>query len=262
MRSIALAMATFLVFVAATVAPARAAGPADVEIEEAPSDEGGADDIMSGPKKREPAAPEIQYGAKGFYGIVAGTYGIEDLHDLTRDVEDNFKGRTCGPSNARCTAEYDNALGFNLRIGDRWHPNLATEVEFEWLDGFDAKEPDNINDPPNSPLNADGGVGEMWSFTVNQKAFLTTGKFQPFIFLGLGALGAIDSQARDPNEPDGVANQGGTQGVGFGFKAGAGFSYYFNEHFGLNTDFAYNVGTGSVNDLRFTSFSWGFILHP
>ena len=131
MRSIALAMATFLVFVAATVAPARAAGPADVEIEEAPSDEGGADDIMSGPKKREPAAPEIKYGAEGFYGIVAGTYGIEDFHDLTRDVEDNFKGRTCGPSNARCTAEYDNALGFNLRIGDRWHPNLATEVEFE-----------------------------------------------------------------------------------------------------------------------------------
>jgi hypothetical protein len=80
------------------------------------------------------------------------------------------------------------------------------EVEFEWLDGFDLEEPEAVNrvatDNPGGPFDAKGGVGEVWSFTVNQKAFLSTGKFQPFILLGLGVLGAADSQASDPDNPN------------------------------------------------------------
>lgn len=231
MRSIALALATFLVFTVAAVAPARAQ---EVEIEEEPA-EGGGDLSDLGARPKGPQAPAVRYGAEGFYAIAAGTYGVEDLKNTKKDIEGQLGGKS----------ELENALGFNLRIGDRWHPNLATELEWEWIDAFGLYKPNTVG----------GGVGEIWSLTVNQKAFLSTGRFQLFILAGLGVGGAAEAEAAG-------VDQGGAQGTGLGVRAGAGFNYYINEHFGLNTDMTYNWGTGSVNDLRYSSFSWGIIFNP
>jgi hypothetical protein len=110
MRPIALVLATILVVGFGIAGPSDAQ---DIEIEEAPADEDLSD---LGARPRGPQAPEVLYGAEGFYGIFAGTYGAEDFSDLKNDIEDVL---------VDC-AVFDNTLGFNARVGDRWLHNMAT----------------------------------------------------------------------------------------------------------------------------------------
>jgi opacity protein-like surface antigen len=229
MRPIALALATTLAVGLATVGPLHA--QQDVEIEVEVEEEGDLSDL--GTRPRGPQAPAILYGAEGFYGIVAGTYGVEDFKNLKNDIEDDLAE----------AVDFDNTLGFNLRGGYRWHHHLATELEWEWLDTFDLEK-----------TSASGGVGEVWSITANQKAFLSTGRFQLFLLFGGGLYGVADAEVAGDNEEP--------QGQGFGMRAGTGFNYYFTEQLGLNLDVAYNFGVGGLNELRYTSFSWGLIFNP
>jgi opacity protein-like surface antigen len=235
MRSIALALAAFLVVGVSTVATAQQ----DVEIEGVEIEdgveveEGGEEDLSDlGARPRGPQKPEVLYGASGFYGIIAGTYGLEDFSDLKNDAEDDLNENV----------DFDNTLGFNLRVGDRWHNNLATELELEWMDSFDLEKSD-----------VNGGVGEVWSLTVNQKAFLSTGRFQLFGLFGGGLYGVGDAEIAGQDEEP--------QGEAFGLRAGAGFNFYITEKIGLNMDWVYNWGVGGLNELRYSSLSWGVILH-
>jgi hypothetical protein len=229
MRSTTLAVAALFAFTFATAVHAQQDVEVEVEVEEEGGDLG---DL--GARPRGPQEPAIQYGAHGVYGIVAGTYAAENFKHLKNELEDDLGD----PS-----LDFENTYGLNLRAGYRWHPNMATELEFEWLDSFELDQ-----------TASSGGVGEVWSVTANQKAFLSTGRFQLFGIFGMGAYGAADAEAAGVNTDP--------QGTGFGFRGGAGFNLYINEHFGLNLEGVYNWAVGSMSDLRYTSFSWGFVFNP
>jgi hypothetical protein len=94
----------------------------------------------------------------------------------------------------------------------------------------------------------------VWSLTVNQKAFLSTGRLQLFGLFGGGLYGVADAEVNGTDEEP--------QGEGFGMRAGAGFNYYFTEHVGLNLEAAYNFAVGGLNELHYTSFSWGVVVNP
>ncbi len=164
------------------------------------------------------AEPEVSYGDKGVYGIVAGVVAAED-----------FKERLGG--------SVDNSLGFDVRAGYRWHPNFATELGFEWLNEFEGKK---------------GGPSiEGWSLTANSKAFLSTGRFQPFGILGLGIYSAESSGAGSSLDE-----------TEFGVRVGGGFNLFLTQSIALNGEGAYNFATGDLDDLRYTSFTWGVLIVP
>jgi opacity protein-like surface antigen len=96
------------------------------------------------------SAQELDYARTGSYVGLGGTYAIEDF-----DVEGA-----------------DNTLGLNLRVGYRFQPRLAGELEFEYYDDF-----------------GDFGVKvDGWALTANAKVYGATGQVQPFLLAGLGVV--------------------------------------------------------------------------
>jgi opacity protein-like surface antigen len=231
MRSTALALVALLVFGAAI--PVYVHAQADIEIEEAPSDEGMDDLGTTRPgQKRKPEEPAKVYGTKGFYGIIAGTYAAEDLTETKQDIENEVFDKV----------DFSNSLGFNIRGGYRVHPNLATELQFEWLDEFELE----------NTAAAEASVEGVWSLTANAKGFISTGRFQPFIIVGLGYYDVGDTSQSGTTEalPDDGA---------FGVRAGGGFDYFLTDNIALDLEATYNFATDQLDDLRYLSFSWGLM---
>jgi len=229
MRSTVLALVALLLLGAAT--PVYVHAQQDVEIEEAPSDEDLGD--LGGPKKRTPEEPAKVYGNKGFYGIIAGTYAAEDFGELKEDIREEIFDKS----------DFSNTLGFNLRGGYRLHPNLATELEFEWLDEFELE----------NTSAAEASIEGVWSLTANAKGFISTGRFQPFLIAGLGYYDVGDTS--DSGITSDLPDKGG-----FGVRAGMGFDFFITDHIALDLEGTYNFGTSDIDDLRYLSFSWGIMV--
>jgi hypothetical protein len=106
-------------------------------------------------------------------------------------------------------------VGVGGAVGYRLHPRLAVEGQFEWLGD-----------------QTFGGFFQVsrWDFTGNAKAFLATGRFQPYFVAGMG-----------------YANVNG-----FGsylVRAGGGLDVYITRNVGLYIEAAYMAAvTGAVPD--------------
>ena len=238
MRSIPLALAAILALVTAAASPALA--QQDIEIEEAPADDGAMDDlgVRRPGQQRAPVEPPKIYGTKGFYAILAGTYAAEDLSETKKDIEAQLPLRE--------DVDFSNSLGFNARAGYRWHPNLAGELQFEWIDEFELENTGQ----------AEGSVESLWSLTANAKAFLSTGRFEPFAVVGMGYYSVGDSSV------EGAATEKVPDNGAFGVRGGGGIEIYLTENLALNTEATYNFGTADLDDLRYLSFSWGVLFKP
>jgi len=234
MRLTALALATLIVL-GVTIGTTHRAHAEDIQIEEAPPDEDLGDLGSRRPgQQRKPEEPAKVWGNKGFYGIVAGTYAAEDLGEIKDSVDDQL--------NANTNVNFRNSLGFNVRAGYRWHPHLAAELEYEWLNGFDL----------DGTSLADVDYHTISSITVNGKAYVSTGRFEPFLLFGLGYYKVGEKHEQGVRTAlDDVGD--------FGMKAGAGIQFYIIDHLALDMDLAYNFGESNLAELRFLSFSWGFM---
>jgi OOP family OmpA-OmpF porin len=165
-----------------------------------------------------PALAQAQddFARSGAYLGLAGSVGIfpeleDDLDDVGGDV--------------------DTGLGLNARAGYRFHPHVSVEAEFEWVrSSFEFL---------GSDVDFDTYVG-----TVNGKAFLLTGRFQPFATIGIGGLG--------------VRGDGDSGDSGFAARFGGGLDVYITRNFYAAIDAGYVLPTGDVDDFDLVSIGWGF----
>jgi len=155
------------------------------------------------------------YARNGPYLGLAGSVGIYTEADGNVDV--------------------DEALGLNARAGYRLHPHFAVEGSFEWLSEAD--------------ISVSGSrVASLESFTgtANGKAFLLTGRVQPFALIGIGGMGI-------------TVDRGGSGGEsGFAARFGGGVDIYITENFLAAIDASYVLPTGDVDGADFVSIGWGF----
>ena len=166
-----------------------------------------------------PPEPPVSYAKVGPYGIIAGTLAADDFHD-------------------RLGGGVDNSLGFNLRGGYRWHPNLAAELEYEWLDEFKGRSGSGVD-------------VEGWALMLNGKAFLGSGRVAPFLIAGIGIIHGENSGAADDIDK-----------TEFGVKGGGGLEIYLTQNVALNTEVTYNFATEKLDDFKYTSFTWGVMFRP
>ena len=103
------------------------------------------------------AQDPTNYGRPGIYIGGGGLYAIEDFDDTG-------------------SLEFDNAPGFNFRLGYRFHPNIAVEAMGERTDDFDLDKPGSVE-----------GEVNTWTGTLNGKFFALTERFQPYGLLGIGS---------------------------------------------------------------------------
>ena len=166
------------------------------------------------------ARAQDDFGRTGPYLGLAGSLGIytrieNELDDLGIDVD------------------VEEPLGANARVGYRFHPHVSAEAEVEWLSDAD--------------IDVDGG-GTAGNFqtitsTANAKAFLLTGRVQPFALIGLGAM---------------VAEAGGDAEWDFAARFGLGGDIYITRNFYAALDVSYVLPVDDVEKLDFVSIGWGF----
>jgi opacity protein-like surface antigen len=159
------------------------------------------------------------YARRGWYVGGGVTYAFEqfpDHHDLA----------------------VDDSPGFKVLGGYRVLPNLAAELDADYLHDFDVQV---------------GGTDVAHirgvATTLNGKGYLTTGRVQPYGVAGIGGLyvAGLDSS---------LHNILGVNG-GFLTRVGGGLDLYATEHVVLNAEATYDLPTGRVSDLRFVPLTIG-----
>ncbi len=137
--------------------------------------------------------------------------------------------------------DVDTGIGFDGWTGYRITPNFAAEIQLEYLDRFDFS----------ADLGAPFGVvdfeGNFLTFTGNLKAYLMTGRVQPFAVVGIGVL-------RAELEALGVS----VSDTGFAARFGGGIDFYTSPNFSLGTTASYVLATGAVDGADYVSLVLGF----
>lgn len=163
------------------------------------------------------AAPS-DYARPGYYAGLAGSVAF------TTKAENELQDLLPFDVNV------DESLGLHVRGGYRYHPRIATELHFEYLEAFEVS-------------GGGGSIGlEFWTLTTDTKIFLATGRTQPFAAVGFGV---------------GQADVVGSTGNGFVARLGGGVDFYLTERIVLALDAAYVVPTGDLANLDFVSVGWG-----
>ncbi len=168
-------------------------------------------------------------------GIYVGTGGFHAFEDFER-------GRRV----------FDDAAGFNLRLGYRIHPRIAVEAMVDRINSFDVSGGFGAFSIPAIKTEID-----TWTVTLNGKFFLFTGRYQPYSLLGIGGLHAQTTvKFRDsffiPN-PSLKSNR-----TGLAFRHGAGIDTYLTENWVGNLEASYvHSITNEIDGINYFAFGGG-----
>lgn len=165
------------------------------------------------------ARAQGDYARTGPYLGLAGSLGIYT-------EEDDLVG----------SADIEEPLGLNARVGYRAHPHFAAEAEFEWLSEADVEVG-----------GSDVATIESWIFTANGKGYLLTGRVQPYGLVGLGGMvSEVDGGGFSDTEGD------------FAARLGGGVDIYITPNILGNLGVTYVIPTDDLDDFNFVSIGWGF----
>lgn len=184
--------------------------------------------ILLGLALASPAQAQ-DFARGGGYVVAGGSYMLEQFTDTGRfDFKDSW--------------------GLNLRLGYRYLPWLSSELEWEFISGFDIKGQALDGTPVNEfGLKIDGG-----NVTVNTKAYLMPGRIQPYVLVGIGFLYA--SVTNFPFQLSWLRN---ADGAAFSVRGGAGLNVYLNDQWGLTAGVSYVLPVGDLDNLRYISTDAG-----
>jgi opacity protein-like surface antigen len=130
------------------------------------------------------------------------------------------------------------SFGIQGRLGYRFIPHLAAEVQAEYLFGFDTKV-DGEKVAKHTILTA----------TANAKVFAMTEDIQPFAIVGAGVLYA--------NLGDDGGFDVSADAVGPAMRAGAGIDLYLSENIVVSAETTYVLPFANVSDLDYLSVGVG-----
>ena len=182
------------------------------------------------------------FARRGWSVGVAGTYAFQEFED---DAEMDYR-KELGPD---VNLAVDNSFGFNARVGYRCNARLSAEVEVEWLKGFnsDLTEPgfDQLAKVDFEPV----------VVTTNFKAYALTGRYQPFLLVGAGAMTA-DTKVREPVGLSFTSVRNESENA-FAMRFGGGIDLYATQNVVVSLEADYVLPFSNLNDMDYVSISWG-----
>lgn len=133
----------------------------------------------------------------------------------------------------------DDPFGVNVRAGYRINPNIAAEVQYEWLSQADI----DVSGTTFAKI-------DTWALTVNGKGYILTGRYQPFVVVGLGVMKV---------ELEDTLGFIGSEGTFEDFVArmGGGIEVYITPNVVGNFDITYMLPASDVKDVDYVSFGLG-----
>ena len=181
------------------------------------------------------AEGDADYTRSGLYG------GVGILGASFRTLDDQIANQI-EPLGYGAT-EIDPALGFELYLGYRLHPNFAVEAELEVIPEFDI-DSDN-------PASA-GTLAETEALTASVAAhlILPLGSWQPYVTAGIGVMNA---EVKDTLSLGGVEKDE-TDLVG---RFGGGLDFYFTEHIVGRVSIDYYIPGDKLHELDYVSYGAG-----
>ena len=159
------------------------------------------------------------FDATGLYFGLGGVYALEDFD-----------------------RSFDDSAGVNARLGYRASANMAFELSYEWLEGFD------------STAGAPEVELDTHLLTANAKLFALTGQLQPYLLAGIGVL-IVNTELRVP----GVSKPYEVD-TGFTARFGGGVDLHLSERIVLNLEGSYLAPSGPVKGENYGTLGAGFQL--
>jgi len=171
------------------------------------------------------------FSRSGLYMGVGGSFAMDmAAEDELKDILDAL--------GLVSDVDMRDSFGLPGRLGWRFIPHFAAEVQIEYLFGFEAKI-----------LGQRLGEFEMLTATLNAKLPLTTRDVQPFVLVGVGALNA--------NFEDTAAADLAGDDWGPALRGGGGLDLYITERVVVSVDATYVRPFANVADLDYLSVGFG-----
>ncbi len=151
-----------------------------------------------------------------FYVGVGGSYIFENFEDA------NDRG-----------INVDGSLGFNAKLGARFQPNFAVELDYLFIDGFDL----------NDVVELDG-----FTYSANGKGYLSTGRIQPYGLFGVG-WADLEANARGLRISSSASD--------LFYRFGVGADMHVTEHITFYLEASYDLATGDIKKTDFIPVTVG-----
>jgi len=176
-------------------------------------------------------------------GFLLGASGIYGADTRESELESSLQNDAGVP----LSFSLKNSFGFKGQAGFRCHPRISAEVDVEWLDGFDGTV---FLSSLGETVSVDF---EPVVVTTNMKGYLLTGRYQPFVLFGGGAM-IVEVTAKDQS---GLGIRDTRTQRGAVLRYGSGIDFYATEQIVLTLGVDYLQPFGDVEDLDYVSVGWG-----
>jgi len=137
--------------------------------------------------------------------------------------------------------DVDNSFGINLRAGYQLMKYLAIEANYDWYNGFDLKW-----------SGYDLGSIMVQTAMIDLKGMYPINDFVPYVRLGGGWMWA---------KFDGKNGYGNSSDNDFAWDFGAGIDYYINKNISIGPNIKYVIGTGNLDNIKYTAVGFGLEYH-
>ena len=181
---------------------------------------------------------EEGYDRRGIHLAVSPSYARENFSESA--VVDF--GDLQGDNALNLDTLDEDTFGVMVRGGYRCHPYVSAELQFEWLDDFEG----TISQFGTSQRVK--GKFESLVFTDNVKGHLLTGRYQPFVLLGVGFM-RMEGKARAVSFRE--------TNVDVAMRFGGGLDIYATKKAVVSVEASYLMPTGKLDDLDYYSIGLG-----
>ena len=172
--------------------------------------------------------------------FVVGARGFEDVEKAAETEESKVdyarRGFYLDGGMAYANGFSGSMAGPRIHVGYRCHNRFAADLEYEglYIRGSEGFHGSKITSGPDAGKN--DSADSYWNIAYNAKAFILTGRIQPFIVVGFG-VGSADRK------------YGGRTNTDFSINGGAGVDGWLTESLALSLDAKYTALTGGASDL-------------
>lgn len=182
------------------------------------------------------------YDRRGWFAGLQGVYARED-YDIDRE-ERNIQSQEDFPVEFNLTNH--DVGGVRGKFGRRCHSRFSVEFEMEWLDDFAGKE--NLTN--NGDLVSDIKFSTI-AGTINTKGYLLTGRVQPFVLVGVGAM-----SVRGDRNPVG-SNKSSQDDGHLVARFGGGIDFYATRHWVVSGQADYVYSATNLQSTNYISVGFG-----
>jgi len=168
------------------------------------------------------------------------SYAVDTFEN---DVQSSFRSAADEPLNL----SIKDTLGLKSRAGYRCNKYVSSELQLEWLDGFDGSV---FQDGAGRILSANY---EPIVITANARFYwpIGEGRFQPFAMIGPGLL-TLKTKLRSS-----TGQRNTDRDTEFAIRSGLGLDYYLNSNVVLTIESDYLRGFNKLNDIDYVTVSGG-----